>query len=64
MLPPRNPEPKGAARGGAEAQCIVRATLSDSYLQYLWIKTLNEKPELISAAAGANPPLCKTVGAK
>ncbi len=64
MLPPRNPEPKGAARGGAEAQRVVRATLSDSCLQYLWIKTLNENPKLTSAAAEANPPPCKTVGAK
>jgi len=31
------------AKGAAKAQEIVRSTLSDSYLQYLWIKTLSER---------------------
>jgi len=52
------------ARGAAEAQKIVRSTLSDSYLQYLWIKTLNENPDVIYVATKANLPLFKTVGAK
>ena len=47
------------ARGAAEAQEIVRSTLSDSYLQYLWIKTLNESPNAIYAATEANPPIFK-----
>ncbi len=50
------------ARGAAEAQKIVRSTLSDSYLQYLWIKTLNENPNVIYVASEANLPLFK--GAK
>jgi regulator of protease activity HflC (stomatin/prohibitin superfamily) len=50
------------ARGAAEAQKIVRSTLSDSYLQYLWIKTLNENPNAIYVATEANLPLFK--GAK
>ena len=50
------------ARGAAEAQKIVRSTLSDSYLQYLWIKTLNENPNVIYVATEANLPLFK--GAK
>ncbi len=50
------------ARGAAEAQEIVRSTLSDSYLQYLWIKTLNENPNVIYVATEANLPLFK--GAK
>jgi regulator of protease activity HflC (stomatin/prohibitin superfamily) len=52
------------ARGAAEAQKIVRSTLSDSYLQYRWIKTLNENPDVIYVATKANLPLFKTVGAK
>ena len=50
------------ARGAAEAQQIVRSTLSDSYLQYLWIKTLNENPNVIYVATEANLPLFKGVG--
>ncbi len=49
------------ARGAAEAQKIVRATLSDSYLQYLWIKTLNENPNVIYVATEANLPIFKGV---
>jgi len=52
------------ARGAAQAQKIVRATLSDSYLQYLWIKTLNENPNAIYVASEANLPIFKSVGAK
>ena len=52
------------ARGAAEAQEIVRATLSDSYLQYLWIKTLNESPNAIYVATEANLPIFKPMGAK
>ncbi len=48
------------ARGAAEAQKIVRTTLSDSYLQYLWIKTLNQNPNVIYVASEANLPLFKT----
>jgi len=48
------------ARGAAESQQIVRSTLSDSYLQYLWIKTLNENPNVIYVATEANLPLFKT----
>ncbi len=52
------------ARGAAQAQEIVRATLSASYLQYLWIKTLNENPNVIYVASEANMPIFKSVGAK
>jgi len=47
------------AKGAAEAQEIVRSTLSDSYLQYLWIKTLSENPNVIYVATEANLPLFK-----
>jgi regulator of protease activity HflC (stomatin/prohibitin superfamily) len=48
------------AKGAAQAQEIVRSTLSDSYLQYLWIKTLSENPNVIYVATEANLPLFKT----
>ena len=49
------------ARGAAEAQKIVRSTLSDSYLQYLWIKTLSENPNVIYVATEANMPIIRNV---
>ena len=49
------------AEGAARAQEIVRSTLSDSYLQYLWIKTLNENPNVIYVATEANLPIFKSV---
>ncbi len=50
------------AEGAAKAQKIVRSTLSGSYLQYLWIKTLNENPNVIYVATEANLPIFKQVG--
>ncbi len=47
------------AHGAAEAQKIVRSTLSASYLHYLWIKTLNENPNVIYVATEDNMPLFK-----
>lgn len=49
------------AEGAAKAQEIVRSTLSDSYLQYLWIKTLNENPNVIYVATEANMPVFRTM---
>ena len=49
------------ARGAAESQKIVRSTLSESYLHYLWIKTLNENPDVIYVATEANLPMFKAV---
>jgi regulator of protease activity HflC (stomatin/prohibitin superfamily) len=49
------------AMGAAEAQKIIRETLSDSYLQYLWIQTLNENPNVIYVATEANLPIFKNV---
>ena len=48
------------AEGAGQAQEIVRSTLSDSYLQYLWIKTLNENPNVIYVATEANMPIFRT----
>ena len=50
------------AEGAAKAQEIVRSTLSRSYLQYLWIKTLSENPNVIYVATEANMPVFRTVG--
>ncbi len=47
------------ARGAAEAQEIVRSTLSEAYLQYLWISTLNQNPNVIYVATEANLPIFK-----
>ncbi len=52
------------AEGAAKAQKIVRATLSDSYLKYLWIKTLSENPNVIYVATEANMPLFRTPSAR
>lgn len=49
------------AEGAARAQEIVRSTLSGSYLQYLWIKTLNENPNVIYVATEANLPIFRQV---
>ena len=49
------------AKGAAQAQEIVRSTLSSSYLHYLWIKTLNENPNVIYVATEANMPIFKNV---
>ncbi len=59
----KDAEIEGArAEGAAKAQKIVRSTLSGSYLQYLWIKTLNENPNVIYVATEANMPIFKSVG--
>lgn len=48
------------ARGAAQAQEIVRSTLSQEYLQYLWISTLNQNPNVIYVATEANMPVFRT----
>lgn len=50
-----------AAKGTAEAQEIIRATLTSKYLQYLWIKTLNKNPNVIYVATEANMPVFRTM---
>ncbi len=52
------------AEGAAKAQAIVRSTLSDSYLQYLWIKTLNENPNVIYVSTEANMPIFRTAASR
>ena len=52
------------AKGAAEAQQIIRATLSGAYLQYLWIRTLNENPNVIYVATETNMPIFRNVEGK
>jgi prohibitin 1 len=52
------------ARGAAEAQKIINTTLSTGYLQYLWIQTLNQNPNVIYVATEANMPIYKGVANK
>lgn len=50
-----------AARGTAKAQEIIRETLTAEYLQYMWIKTLNQNPNVIYVATEANMPVFRTM---
>jgi len=52
------------AKGAAEAQQIINSTLSEGYLHYLWIQTLNENPNVIYVATEANMPIFKNVAGK
>jgi regulator of protease activity HflC (stomatin/prohibitin superfamily) len=49
------------AEGAARAQKIIRATLSESYLHYLWVQTLAQNPNVIYVATEANLPIFKPV---
>jgi len=49
------------AKGAAEAQNIINSTLSEGYLHYLWIQTLNDNPNVIYVATEDNMPLFKGV---
>lgn len=48
------------AEGVAKAQEIISSTISKSYLQYLWISTLNDNPNVIYVATEANMPMFRT----
>lgn len=47
------------ATGAAKAQEIVQSTLTERYLQYLWIETLNDNPNVVYVATEANLPIFK-----
>jgi len=49
------------AKGAAEAQNIINSTLSEGYLHYLWIRTLNENPNVVYVATEDNMPIFKGV---
>ena len=48
------------AQGVAKAQEIISSTISKAYLQYLWISTLNENPNVVYVATEANMPMFRT----
>ncbi len=52
------------AEGAAQAQKIINSTLSKGYLQYLWIQTLNDNPNVIYVSTEANMPIFKNVAGK
>ncbi len=49
------------AQGTAKAQEIIQATLSPQYLQYLWVKNLQDNQNVMYVATEANMPLFKSV---
>ena len=48
------------AQGAAKAQEIVRSTLSREYLEYLWVKSLNQNANVIYVATEANMPVFRS----
>lgn len=49
------------AEGIRDAQAIINQSLTSQYLQYLWINTLNQNPNVIYVATEANMPIFRTV---
>jgi len=49
------------AAGIRDAQTIIDESLTAQYLQYLWINTLNQNPNVIYVATEANMPVFRTV---
>lgn len=49
------------AGGIRDAQGIINQSLTAQYLQYLWINTLNQNPNVIYVATEANMPLFRSV---
>lgn len=49
------------AAGIRDAQGIINQSLTSQYLDYLWINTLNENPNVIYVATEANMPLFRAI---
>jgi regulator of protease activity HflC (stomatin/prohibitin superfamily) len=49
------------AAGIRDAQTIINESLTSQYLQYLWINTLNENPNVIYVATEANMPMFRAI---
>lgn len=49
------------ATGIRDAQAIINQSLTSQYLNYLWINTLNQNPNVIYVATEANMPLFRAV---
>ncbi len=50
------------AQGIKDSQAIIDKTLTTQYLQYLWIQTLNDNPNVMYVATESGLPLFKEVG--
>jgi len=49
------------AEGIRDAQSIIDQSLTEQYLQYLWINTLNDNPNVIYVATEANMPMFRAI---
>ncbi len=49
------------AKGIRDAQEIIAESLTEQYLHYLWINTLNQNPNVIYVATEANMPMFRAV---
>ena len=49
------------AAGIRDAQAIIDQSLTQQYLHYLWINTLNENPNVIYVATEANMPIFRAI---
>jgi len=49
------------AEGIRDAQTIINQSLTSQYLQYLWINTLNQNPNVIYVATEANMPMFRAI---
>ncbi|RJO63833.1 MAG: prohibitin family protein [Candidatus Omnitrophota bacterium] len=49
------------AEGIRDAQTIINQSLTAQYLQYLWINTLNQNPNVIYVATEANMPMFRAI---
>ena len=49
------------AQGIRDAQAIINESLSNQYLHYLWINTLNQNPNVIYVATEANMPIFRSI---
>ena len=52
------------AKGVRDSQAIVSETLTPQYLNYLWIKNLEQNQNVIYVATEANMPLFRSVESK
>ncbi len=49
------------AAGIRDAQTIIDQSLTSQYLNYLWINTLNQNPNVIYVATEANMPIFRAI---
>ena len=49
------------AAGIRDAQGIINESLTSQYLNYLWVNTLNQNPNVIYVATEANMPIFRTI---